>query len=146
MNFTFLSLDAIYDTAVAESTQDVAPDRTSGLLDVNGKPKPAYYAYETMTGELEGAAYVGPFQASGIEGYVFLNAAGLQETVLWSTSTAQTVAFPYPRVRVVTATGNVSYVTDGWRQPSAPGDVDGQKNGQISVVVGVNQPVYVEPN
>jgi hypothetical protein len=146
MNFTMLSLYKVFDDVVAGSAQDADPGDTCGLLDVNGNPKPAYYAYKTMTGELGGATYLGPFQASGVEGYVFLNAAGVQETVLWSTSSPQAVAFPYSQVRVVSATGQVSYVSAGQRRAGAHGDVDGRKNGQISLIVNVNQPIYVEPN
>ncbi len=136
----------VYDAAIPESADDVNPDRTAGLLDVEGDPKPAYYAFQTMTTELRGAHYLRELNLSGIEGYVFRLPTGREVTVLWATkitNDATTVTFPYTCVRRVETTGTeYSPIYDGdphW-------DWDGAGNGRITLGIHEeNRPIYVMP-
>ncbi len=55
-----------------------------GLLDVDGKPKPALRAYQAVTTELAGARYRGLWKtAAGVRGHVF-DRAGQTVLVLWN--------------------------------------------------------------
>jgi hypothetical protein len=145
VDIRLLSWYKVFDDAVASSPEDSAQSRTAGLLRVDGTLKPAYLAYQTMSRELAMARYVGPYQASGVEGYVFTTAEGGQKTVLWSKAGLVHVAFPYTHLRVVTATGDAVFdILDNQRQLGAPGDVDGGIAGQIELELHENQPFYVE--
>jgi hypothetical protein len=140
VDLRLLSWYKVFDEPV-----DAAPDSTTGLLHVDGSPKPAYFAYQTMTSELAGARYVGPYQASGVEGYVFATPAGPHKAVLWSTAGTARVTLPYTRLRVVTATGTEYSIQDNQIQTGAPGDVDSGIPGQIGLDLVENEPFYVEP-
>jgi hypothetical protein len=57
-----------------------------GLFDVAGKPKPALFAYQAVTAELDHAHYRGPWTApAGMRGHVF-DRAGEPVLVLWTPS------------------------------------------------------------
>jgi len=120
------------------------PTEEHGLFPYNdlAHPKQSYYAYQTMTQELNGARYVRSLDASDAEGYVFRMPDGYEKTVLWATTSSTSVSFPYSCLRLVDATGNVyEPITDG--DPSW--DWDGQVNGWIALGVYQNTPFYVEP-
>jgi hypothetical protein len=138
-----LSYYQVFDTVVAGSPEDLYPDRTSGLLRVDGSLKPAYFAYQTMTRELLGWPYLGPFGAAGAEGYVFGLDSARQKTVLWSQSGKTRVTFPYSRLRLVDTYGQEFDIWDN--QPGPPGDLDGGVVGQIELEFPESQPFYVEP-
>jgi hypothetical protein len=127
-----------FDSAVACSPQDLYPDKTTGLLDVNRTPKPSYLAYKTMTRELELARYVGPFQANDVTGYTFALPGGQQQTVLWSNAGTARPTFHYNRLRLVTAVGQENTIED-----NGPGDLDATA-GRIKIRVYENQPCYVQ--
>lgn len=109
--------------------------RETNLLE----PKLAYDAYKTMTGELDGARYASPLATSGVEGYVFTMPNGTEKTVLWSTVNPSTlVPFGETCLRKVETLGTEQSVVDGGSL-----DEDGVANGQISLEVYLDQPIYV---
>lgn len=115
---------------------------TSGLfrgMDLTS-PKPAYFAYRTVAQELAGARYVRPLNQAGVLGYVFQAGNSPEKTVVWTTSTGATATFSYNCVRIVNVTGTVyAPVNDG----SPSWDKDGRVNGQITLALSPNQPLYV---
>lgn len=142
VDVSLLSWYKVFDDAVAGSAEDTYPDRTSGLLRVDGTLKPSYYAYRTMTQELTWARYVRSLQVANAEGYVFRMPDGHEKTVLWATATFATVSFPYSCLRLVDTVGNVySPIADG----DATWDRDHAVNGQVLLGVNQDEPLYVEP-
>jgi hypothetical protein len=131
-----------------------------GLLDMNRQPKPAYWAYKTVTDELEEAVYdhqmsEGETGWSDVEGYEFGLGDGRRKWVLWtptkvSGETEREVSFPVERVRVVPKQkfdaahpnteipGVVQIIRDG-----QPGDLDGAVNGQVMINITAS-PVFVQ--
>lgn len=101
-----------------------------GLLYKDFTPKPAYYAYQTLTSELAGYEYSRTLNAPDVEGYVFRDASQQEETVAWASGEPSQPAFltfaPAYRLRVADREGNVTYVQDG-----GAGDADGSQNGSI---------------
>ena len=142
MDIRVMSWYKVYDAAVAGSEDDKYPDRTAGLLRVDGSPKPSYYAYRAMTRELERARYKSSLSVAGVEGYVFQMAGGQEKTVLWSLSGDAFVTFPYGHLRLVDTVGGEFDIWDN--QKTSPGDWD-DTVGQITLVIHENQPFYVEP-
>jgi len=113
-------------------------NREWGLLDSDLNPRPAYYAYKTLTRELGGAHYERPLSASGIEGYVFSLAEGVEKSVLWATEETTTMSFPGNQLRVVDKYGAESIIKDG-----DVSDLDGTANGSIEIEISLS-PIYVE--
>jgi hypothetical protein len=143
MDIRPLSWYKVFDAAEAGSDEDLYPDRTSGLLDVDGNPKPSYYAYQTMAEELNQASYIRELDKQGVEGYVFQIPDGREKMVAWATvSGGAQVVFPYGCLRLVETEGGVRtpiYDGDGnW-------DHDGMVNGQIALAVYHDTPFYVVP-
>jgi len=136
----------VADTAVAcDEETDLYPDRTSGLRDLTGRLKPAYYAYKTLTREIAGLSYVEPSQAAGAEGYVFAMDTGRLKTVLWSRCGTVRVVFPHTHLRVVTATGAQTFdIWDNEHEDGAPGDLDYGIVGQIELEIDEDAPIFVE--
>lgn len=140
----FFSWYKVFDRAEAGSPEDLYPDRTSGLLDVNKDPKPSYYAYQTMTRELSGARYLRELETTNVEGYVFRMPSGYEKTVLWAKEgqVSANVTFPYVCLRGVGLDGTVyEPILDG----DSYWDHDGTVNGQILFAVYDNAPFYVQP-
>jgi hypothetical protein len=107
-----------------------------GLLFDDLSPKPAYYAYQTLTRELWEYEYVRTLAISGVEGYVFRNAYQQEKTVAWSSDPdvpADVTFSVTSRLRVADRTGKVTYVVDG-----GPGDQDGVQNGSVSLQVAAD--------
>jgi hypothetical protein len=118
-----------------------------GLLDDDFVPRPAFYAYKTMTTELSGYqfhAYLKPIDLyTDLEGYYFQNSGGGLKLVVWKgdyheSPIAPLVVSPASQIRVVDYLGNTSIIFDG-----GPGDLDGQVNGAILLHVDEN-PIYIE--
>jgi len=147
MDMSLLSWYKIYDAAVAGSAEDITPDRTAGLLDIHGNPKPTYYAYKTMTTELNGAHYVRALNIMDIEGYVFRLLDQREITVLWAVNLGAqgytNITFPYACMRRVEVDGTeYAPILDG--DPNW--DWDHAVNGQIKLGIHeTNQPIYVMP-
>ena len=82
--------------------------RYSGLLDANGTPRPAYFAFKFLGEELRGATYRGRVdQYSGVAGYAFTQ-PGKRIWVLWTPDeVARTIALPAETLRVLDKYGNV---------------------------------------
>jgi hypothetical protein len=138
VDLEFLSWYKVFDTAVAEGPDDLYPDQTSGLLRVDGSPKPSYYAYQTMIREFKRYSYLRPYlDTPGVEGSIF-GYKGHEKTVLWSWTGTANVTFPYTALRRVEMLGAASQVLD-----NQAGDLD-TVVGQITIAVGENLPVYVE--
>jgi hypothetical protein len=134
-----------------------------GLLDMAWNPKPAYWAYKTVTDELMEAVYdhqmtEGETGWTDVEGYEFQMPDGGQKWVLWtptkvSGEKVRQVSFPASQVRVVPKQkynetypdteipGVVQVIDDG-----EPGkDLDGVENGQVMLNVSAS-PIFVEAN
>jgi hypothetical protein len=117
---------------------------TSGLFrgtDLRS-PKPAYFAYQTMTRELSGYTYSRPFGQTGVDGYVFVNRNGGEKTVVWVRDQAQPAVFVGSCLqRVAISDTTHAIVQDG----TPPWDKDGRINGQIVIEVAPVQPLYIKP-
>ncbi|MDW8064558.1 MAG: beta-galactosidase [Anaerolineae bacterium] len=107
------------------------------------QPKPAYYAYRTLTQELSHARLLRSLTVSGVEGYVFRMANGVEKTVLWGTSAqAVGVDFPYSCLRLVNYKGErFEPILDGDRN----WDWDMASNGQIRLGIFPEVPFFVMP-
>jgi len=105
-----------------------------GLLYDDWTPKPAFYAYKTMTSELTGYEYTRTLDAPSVEGYVFAGPCGQEKTVAWGSGTL-TFA-PATRLRIVDREGNVTFVVD-----DGAGDADGAQNGAVELQLSAD-PVF----
>ena len=111
-----------------------------GLVDKDTlEPYPAYYAYQTLTRELEGAQYDHPLSVSGIEGYVFRLSGGRERFVLWATGGTTAMSFTGKWLRKVEKDGSEVIIQDG-----RTGDLDNSTNGQIRIQVTAS-PIFVTP-
>ncbi len=103
------------------------------------QPKPAYTAYQTLTRELDGMYYSAPVAAGGTEGYLFVRPDGQSRVVVWGTTNpTTTIAFSRTCLRVVDKYGIVTLIVDG-----GAGDQDFAVNGQVAVLVYLDQPLYI---
>jgi hypothetical protein len=136
-----ISYYKVFDAVVAGGPDDLYPDRTSGLLRVDRSKKPAYYAYETLVRELGPARYERPFEADGVEGYVFRMPGGREKTVLWSKAGTKRVSLPYSRVGLVTLLGQEQIIGGGQQ---ASGGLEPGAPNRVWIDVNENEPVYVE--
>jgi len=131
-----------------------------GLLRTDLSPKPAYWAYKTVTDELMGAVYdhqmtVGETGWTDVEGYEFRMPNGKRKWVLWtptkaSGETVRAVSFPASRVRVVPKQkyndaypdteipGVVQVIDDG-----GAGDLGPAGDGKVTINVSAS-PIFVE--
>ena len=107
----------------------------TALLFEDWTPKPAFYAYQTMTAELTGYEYARALDVPSAEAYVFTDVCGQEKTVAWGSGTL-TVASA-GRLRVVDRDGNETVVVDG-----GAGDVDGVQNGVVMLQLA-DEPVFV---
>jgi hypothetical protein len=101
------------------------------LYSYSGAPKPAFYAYQTMTRELAGYTYAYTLTAEGVEAYIFRNPQQHEKTVAWSLDPEEPVLLAFigaSDLRVVDRNGNVKFVEDG-----RAGDADGTTNGSVSL-------------
>lgn len=119
---------------------DAAWDAKHGLLNPDLSPKPAFYAYQTLTAQLNGLRYERTLAFSGhgdwdLEGYSFVDTSGRRINVIWSTSGAsRSLSLAATEVRRVDLYGAVSEHLDM---------DDGASDGRVSVQVGPG-PVYLE--
>jgi hypothetical protein len=106
-----------------------------GLLFDDLTPKPAFYAYKTMTAELRGYAYARTLNVPNVEGYVFATPCGHEKTVAWGSGR---LTFPGGRLRVVDRWGNETFIADG-----GAGDADGAQNGIVTLQLSAD-PVFAQ--
>jgi hypothetical protein len=106
-----------------------------GLLFDDLTPKPAFYAYKTMTAELGGYAYARTLNVPNVEGYVFATPCGHEKTVAWGSGR---LTFPGGRLRVVDRWGNETFIADG-----GAGDADGAQNGIVTLQLSAD-PVFAQ--
>jgi hypothetical protein len=129
----------VYYTLVSPPNQD---SDQSLLYNHDWSPKPAFYAYQTLTYELAGYEYVRTLEVDGVEGYVFRDSALREQTVAWSWGEPHesgTVTFaPASQLRVMDSYGYITYVQDG-----GPQDADGSEDGSIMLEL---PPVPVDPD
>lgn len=100
-----------------------------GLLFDDWTTKPAFYAFQTLTSELDGYTFVRNLNLSSPnEAYVFRNGAGEEKTVAWTTDWGvRTLTFgSATRLRIVDREGQVSFIQDG-----GAGDEDRSVNGSV---------------
>jgi hypothetical protein len=149
-NLTWYAIQ-IVSSILEEDHQGLLYDERDGVQ-MNGQPKPAYFAYQTMTRELGYYRYdtwvaFDPHSKPAAEAYQFRhfagNNAGSPKIVAWSNSGTQTLTLPASTVRVVSRPGNgtipeESIVTDG-----GSADIDGAGNGTITLALTV-EPVIIE--
>ncbi|HEX6291505.1 MAG TPA: beta-galactosidase [Herpetosiphonaceae bacterium] len=100
-------------------------------------PKPAYFAYHTLTRELAGAQYLRPLGQTDVTGYVFRMPDESEKTVVWTASDSGRATFPYSCLRLVTVGGGEHQTRDG----DPLGDRDGLVNGRVTLEL--NEPLYV---
>ena len=113
------------------------------LYQEDWSPKPAFRAYQTLTSELGGYAYVRTLEIPDVEGYVFRDAVQHQKTVAWGIldpdggDTVPLTFAPTSKLRVVDHLGSVTMVEDG-----GVGDADGVKNGAVQLQLTAD-PIFV---
>jgi hypothetical protein len=112
------------------------------LLYDDFSPKPAFYAYQTLTAELNGYEFsydrivLGTWPVYVVEAYVFENEDATQQekTVAWGSGQ---LTFQAGQVRVVDRWGDEAFIADG-----GVGDEDGTQNGTIVLQLS-SEPVFV---
>jgi hypothetical protein len=104
------------------------------------KPKPAYFAYQTLTRQLQDASYMKPWEQPGVSGHIFRLPNGHEKTVIWSTTSSAHASFSLTCAHIVTTTGtSIGPITDGM-----PGwDHDQARNGSIRLAVPSNEAWFV---
>ena len=111
-----------------------------GLLDKNGEPKQAYYAYQTLDRELSSTVYVGPVPpgeagSDKIEAYEFETVANSSPIIVaWTSDNRNhTMSLKTGQVVVVDKEGDRTVIRDG---------DDGNADGEVMVPIGPS-PVYL---
>jgi len=126
--------------------------RRYGLLNLDGSPKPSYFAYKALLDELKEATFVRPLSElpNRFEGYVF-NDRGRTKTVLWMYDNEPDFQPPQPVEIAVSQAGGTLRVVKVRTWPSSeydyalvsehtitdggPKDLDNQVNGEIRVMI-----------
>jgi murein DD-endopeptidase MepM/ murein hydrolase activator NlpD len=111
-----------------------------GLIDSDGKPKPAYATYSRTIGFLRGASLVSSTATPGVESHRFRTAAGRPLTVAWAAAAGvpARLTIPAREVQVTRYDGQTANIRDG-----QAGDEDGRANGSIVTTVD-DAPRFVE--
>ncbi len=108
-----------------------------GLLDTDWSPKPAFYAYQTMTDELDGYQYAQTLSVADGEGYLFRRSCWPDKVVAWGDSTL--TLSPANQLHRTLRDGVALVVTDG-----GPNDRDGQVNRSIELqLLADEEPLFV---
>ena len=114
------------------------------LLNSDYSPKPAYFAYQTLTSELDGfyeysrnrnsCVWGSSGVSCDVEAYIFKNDGQDVKTVAWG---SRTLKFSASKLRVVNRNGIESTIKDGGR-----GDVDRTVNGIVKLQLS-DEPVFI---
>lgn len=119
------------------------PHEQGLLFEEDFSPKPAFYAYRTLTSELAGYRYTDTLAIPSVEGYAFRDEYQQEKLIAWWAAdwppSGSLVVASTSRIRVVDREGTVSYVEDG-----ADGDMDGNLNGAVELRLTAD-PVFVSP-
>ena len=133
----------------------VTPGDFQGLLydsrdgDKDNTPKPAFYAFQTLTRELTGYAFSQTLAlgtaTDGVEAYSFTHACNGTKIIAWTnqTSPAPFVINSISSIQLAYRPG-ASGVQDGTILDGQSGDQDGIVNGSITLQLGV-EPVIIQP-
>lgn len=152
-NITWYALKIIPDLTPVDHQGLLYDERDdNGLLD--DEPKPAYYAYQTMTRELGNYRYdhwvtFDPTTRPAAEAYQFKHlagpSAGKPKLVAWSNSNAVVpLTLPNTELRVVARPGNGMYTPEEFSiVDGGLGDADGPGNGTITFELTA-EPVIIE--
>jgi hypothetical protein len=106
-----------------------------GLLFNDWTPKPAYFAFKTLTAELTGYTFYHQLSSPNMEIFIFRDSLSREKTVAWGSGT---LTFSSSALRIVERSGNSTLVVDG-----GTGDLDGLQNGSIAVQVTSN-PIFIQ--
>ncbi len=114
------------------------------LLNPDFSPKPSFFAYQTLTSELDGFYEYShsrndcSWDSSGascrVEAYVFNNDSSEQKTVAWG---SETLSFRTSNLRVVDRDGNEIFIKDG-----GEGDEDNLPNGYVELQL-TDEPLFI---
>jgi hypothetical protein len=133
----------------------ITPDDYQGLLydsrdpTLENQPKPAFYAYKTITHELADYQFLTTAPSDpNIEAYTFINPFGMVKTIAWSNQTSGYSPYTINNVSNVRLvyrpyddeTDHQLTIADG-----STGDVDGKVNGSITINLDI-EPVIIQPN
>jgi len=148
----------VMKTAIWFTLVDPASPKPMGLLEAGSyERKSSWYAYRTLTEELDGAEYDHSLSEAGIEGYVFTMPGGREKTVLWVPPDEHAQpGSPTVRDFAVGAGEQLRVVRmydaggDQWRWEEIlipdgddVNDLDGVVNGQVRIQIDSN-PQFVE--
>lgn len=145
-NITWYALKIIPSVTANDYQGLLYDSRDAGL---ENQPKPAFYAYQTLAGEMEGYVYSATIAgAANVEAYSFTNDCSGNKIVAWynaASGTAPLVMAQTTSVRLVyrplnDGTKHVETVTDG-----GAGDLDMAVNGSITIQLS-QEPVIVVRN
>jgi hypothetical protein len=111
-----------------------------GLMEDDGDPKPAYFAFQTLASELSSTEYVGSLPpavtgSDGIEAYEFETVKGsIRVIVAWTNDKREhTMSLDIEEIVLVDKFGDSTLITDG---------DDGKIDGKVEATVGPS-PVYL---
>jgi len=149
-NITWYALK-IVPTLTGYDHQGLLYDERDGLLE--NEPKPAYFAYQTMTRELGNYRYeqwvtFDPRTRPAAEAYQFKHlagaAAGNPKLVAWSNSTSDVpLTLARSSIRVVSRPGNGIFAEEFFVTDGGVMDADGAANGSIAFNLKL-EPVIIE--
>jgi len=111
------------------------------LLFNDWSPKPSFFAYKTVTSELNGYYFKEKLYVRDqdgdliVEGYVFENSSEDEKVVAWGRGSL--TFSPANKLRIVDRDGNVSWIQDG-----GTGDRDDSNNGSIEYKTTI-EPVFI---
>jgi hypothetical protein len=116
---------------------------------LDNQPKPAFYAFKTLTHELTGFQFSSTLAApTDVEAFAFTNPCQVTKIIAWYDHTTGSVPFVLnstTSVRLVyrpndDGTDHQQTITDG-----GPGDLDHTVNGSITISLDL-EPVIIQPN
>jgi hypothetical protein len=114
------------------------------LLNPDFSPKPAFFAYQTLTREMDGyyeyshnqniCSWNNDGASCSVEAYTLKDGSNNEKTVAWG---SEILSLQADQLRVVDRNGNESTIMDG-----GEGDQDGLLNGTVEVMLS-EEPVFI---